>query len=101
VIDAVDFAGSTAAMINWVKTEKPPRVVMVTECSMSDNVAAESPGVEFLRGCNICPHMKRINLENILWSLHTNTEEVLIDPAIQDAARASVDRMIAMSRKKD
>lgn len=101
VIDAVDFAGSTAAMINWVKTEKPPRVVMVTECSMSDNVAAESPGVEFLRGCNICPHMKRINLENILWSLHTNTEEVLIDPTIQDAARASVDRMIAMSRKKD
>jgi quinolinate synthase len=101
VIDAVDFAGSTAAMINWVKSEKPPRVVMVTECSMSDNVAAETPGVSFLRGCNICPHMKRINLENILWSLFTGTEEVLVDEAIAGPARASVERMIAMSRKGD
>jgi quinolinate synthase len=101
VIDAVDFAGSTAGMINWVKTEKPPRVVMVTECSMSDNVAAETPGVEFLRGCNICPHMKRINLENILWSLYTGTEEVTVDAAIIEPARASVERMIEMSKKGD
>lgn len=101
VIDAVDFAGSTAAMIAWVKNEKPARVVMVTECSMSDNVASETTGVDFLRGCNICPHMKRINLENILWSLHTGTEEVFIDPAIHERARASVERMIEMSRKRD
>jgi quinolinate synthase len=101
VIDAVDFAGSTAAMIAWVKNEKPARVVMVTECSMSDNVASETTGIDFLRGCNICPHMKRINLENILWSLHTGSEEVTIDPAIHDAARASVERMIEMSRKRD
>ncbi|KKB85691.1 quinolinate synthetase [Devosia limi DSM 17137] len=101
VIDAVDFSGSTAAMIDWVKSNKPPRVVMVTECSMSDNVASETTGVDFLRGCNICPHMKRINLENVLWSLHTMTEEVLVDPAIIPAARASVERMIEMSRKGD
>jgi len=101
VIAAVDFAGSTSAMIDWVKTARPARVVMVTECSMSDNVAAEVRGVEFLRGCNICPHMKRINLENVLWSLHTGTEEVTVDPAIAEPARAAVERMIALSRKGD
>jgi len=101
VIEAVDYAGSTAGMIDWVKTQKPPRVVMVTECSMSDNVAAENPNVDFLRGCNICPHMKRINLENILWSLHTGTEEVTVDPAIIEPARMAVQRMIDMSRKGD
>jgi quinolinate synthase len=101
VIDAVDFAGSTAAMIDWVKTNKPPRVVMVTECSMSDNVASETTGVDFLRGCNICPHMKRINLENVLWSLHTGTEEVTIPEEIIAPARLAVERMIELSRKGD
>ena len=101
VIDAVDFSGSTAAMIDWVKTEKPARVVMVTECSMSDNVASEAPEVDFLRGCNICPHMKRINLENVLWSLHTMTEEVTVPAEIIPAARLAVERMIEMSRKGD
>ena len=100
VIDVVDFAGSTSAMINWVKSEKPPRVVMVTECSMSDNVAAETEGVAFLRGCNICPHMKRINLENILWSLHTGTEEVTIPEELMEPARAAVERMIEMSASR-
>lgn len=101
VIDAVDFAGSTAAMIDWVKTTKPARVVMVTECSMSDNVASETTGVDFLRGCNICPHMKRINLENVLWSLHTMTEEVTVPADIIPPARLAVERMIEMSRKRD
>ena len=101
VIDAVDFAGSTAAMIDWVKNTRPPRVVMVTECSMSDNVASETTGVDFLRGCNICPHMKRINLENVLWSLHTMSEEVTIPPDIIGPARQAVERMIEMSRKGD
>jgi quinolinate synthase len=101
VIDAVDFAGSTAAMIDWVKTEQPARVVMVTECSMSDNVASETTGIDFLRGCNICPHMKRINLENVLWSLHTMTEEVTVPAHIMAPARAAVERMIEMSRKRD
>ena len=100
VIDAVDFAGSTSGMIDWVRTQKPERVVMVTECSMSDNVAAETEGVSFLRGCNICPHMKRINLENILWSLHTGTEEVTIAPELMDPARAAVERMIAYSTSR-
>jgi quinolinate synthase len=87
VIAGVDYVGATTGMIEWLKAEKPDRVVMVTECSMSDNVAAASPGVEFLRGCNICPHMKRISLENILWSLHTMSEEVLIEePLIEPAA---------------
>lgn len=101
VIDAVDFSGSTAAMIDYVKNGKPPRVVMVTECSMSDNVAAESPGVAFLRGCNICPHMKRITLENVLWSLHTGTEEVTVAQELMEPARAAVQRMIDYSRKRD
>ena len=101
VIDVVDFSGSTAGMIDWVKTQKPARVVMVTECSMSDNVAAETEGVEFLRGCNLCPHMKRITLENILWSLHTMTEEVTVPADIIGPARKAVERMIALSRKGD
>ena len=101
VIDAVDFSGSTAAMIDYVKRERPPRVVMVTECSMSDNVASETTGVEFLRGCNICPHMKRINLENVLWSLHTMSEEVTVPAEIAGPARLAVERMIALSRKGD
>jgi len=101
VIDAVDFAGSTAAMIDYVKNEKPPRVVMVTECSMSDNVASETTGVDFLRGCNICPHMKRINLENVLWSLHTMSEEITVPAELMEPARAAVQRMIDFSRKRD
>jgi len=100
VIDACDFSGSTSGMINWVKTKKPKNVVMVTECSMSDNVASETPGVQFLKGCNICPHMKRINLENILWSLHTGTEEVTVDPAIAEKARGAVERMIQFGKDK-
>jgi len=101
VIEAVDFAGSTAAMIDWVKTQKPPRVVMVTECSMSDNVAAETTGVDFLRGCNICPHMKRITLENVLWSLHTGAEEVTVPADVAAPARAAVERMIAFSTPRN
>ena len=83
------------------KTEKPPRVVMVTECSMSDNVASETTGVDFLRGCNICPHMKRINLENVLWSLHTGTEEIFVPDDIIEPARRAVERMIELSKKGD
>jgi quinolinate synthase len=101
VIDAVDFSGSTAAMIDYVKSEKPPRVVMVTECSMSDNVASETPGVDFLRGCNICPHMKRINLENVLWSLHTTSEEVTVPAGLMEPARTAMQRMMDFSKKGD
>ena len=94
VVDVCDFAGSTAAMIDFVQTRKPKRVLMVTECSMADNIAAETPGVEFVRPCNLCPHMKRITLPKILDSLVYLREEVLIAPHLAARARASVQRMI-------
>ena len=96
VVAEADFAGSTAAMINYVGSHKPQRVVMITECSMSDNVAADNPGTEFIRPCNICPHMKRITLEAILHSLETMTNEVVIDPVIAARAKAPIDRMLAV-----
>ncbi|MDE3003591.1 MAG: quinolinate synthase NadA [Gemmatimonadota bacterium] len=96
VLDEADFVGSTAGMINWVKSERPRQVVMVTECSMSDNVAVESPGTEFVRPCNLCPHMKRITLENIRDALRDMKHEVSIDPAIAERARKSVERMLAV-----
>jgi quinolinate synthase len=94
VIAEADFTGSTAHMINWVRDHKPKRVVMVTECSMADNVQAELPDVEFVRPCNLCPHMKRITLPKILDSLINMREEVVIDPMIAERARRSVERMI-------
>ncbi len=98
VIAESDFTGSTAHMIDWVKTNRPRRVVMVTECSMADNVAAETPGVEFVRPCNLCPHMKRITLPKILDSLIHMREEVVIDPAIAERARRSVERMVNLKQ---
>ena len=100
VIAASDFSGSTAGMIGWVKKNKPAKVVMVTECSMSDNVAAEVPETEFIRPCNICPHMKRITLENVLWSLHTMTEEVTVKEEYLEPARRAVEAMIALKERK-
>ena len=94
VVDVCDFAGSTAAMIDFVQSKKPKRVLMVTECSMADNIAAETPGVEFVRPCNLCPHMKRITLPKILDSLVYLKEEVFIDPVLAERARRSVQRMI-------
>jgi quinolinate synthase len=94
VLAEADFTGSTAHMINWVREKRPRRLVMITECSMADNVRAELPDVEMLRPCNLCPHMKRITLSNILDSLLTLGEEVTIDPAIAARARQSVERMI-------
>ncbi len=94
VVEISDFAGSTAAMIDYVRTKKPARVLLVTECSMADNVAAETTGTEFIRPCNFCPHMKRITLPKILDSLLYMREEVLVDPLLAKRARASVQRMI-------
>ena len=94
MIAASDFTGSTAHMIDYVRKHKPKRVVLVTECSMADNVQAELPDVEFTRPCNLCPHMKRITLPKILDSLVYLKEEVTIDPMIADRARRSVERMI-------
>ena len=94
VLAEADFTGSTAHMINWVRNKRPRRVVMITECSMADNVMAELPDVEIMRPCNLCPHMKRITLPRILDSLLTLREEVTIDPEIAEKARRSVERMI-------
>jgi quinolinate synthase len=96
VINEADFTGSTSALVNYVRTKQPKKVVMVTECSMADNVAAEAPNTEFIRPCNLCPHMKRITLPKILDSLVYLREEVEIDPAIAARARRAVERMIAL-----
>src|SRR6266478_182012 len=94
VLDEADYTGSTAHMIKWVRDKHPKRVVMITECSMADNVKAELPDVEMVRPCNLCPHMKRITLPKILDSLIYLREEITIDPAIAEKARRSVERMI-------
>lgn len=97
VLAAADFVGSTSQMTNYVRDRQPERVLMVTECSMSDNLAAEHPNVEFVRPCNFCPHMKRITLAKILESLESLTPRVEIDPAIAGRARAAVARMLALN----
>lgn len=99
VVAEADFAGSTSAMVGFVGRHRPARVVMVTECSMSDNVAVEFPDVDFVRPCNLCPHMKRITLAGILHSLETMTVEVTVDAAIAERARASVERMLAVGTR--
>jgi len=96
VVEAADFAGSTAVMSNFVGEKKPQRVVLLTECSMSDNVAVDHPDVEFIRPCNLCPHMKRITLGNIRDALENNRHEVTVDPAIAEPARRAVERMLAV-----
>jgi len=96
VVAEADFAGSTAAMINYVGDHKPRRVVMITECSMSDNVAVEYPEVDFVRPCNLCPHMKRITLDGILHSLQTMTFEVSVPADVAARARKPIDRMLAI-----
>jgi quinolinate synthase len=96
VIAECDFSGSTAAMADYVGKERPARVVLLTECSMSDNVALQYPDLEFVRPCNLCPHMKRITLSKIRRSLETMTHEVTVDPAIAEPARRTVERMMAM-----
>jgi quinolinate synthase len=94
VLAEADYTGSTAGMIDWVRKHHPSRVIMVTECSMADNVQVELPDVEFVRPCNLCPHMKRITLPKILDSLVYLKEEVVIDPAIAGRARRAVERMV-------
>jgi quinolinate synthase len=96
VVAEADYTGSTADMNNFVATRKPPRVVLLTECSMADNVSVNHPDVAFVRPCNLCPHMKRITLPKIRRSLETMTHEVTIDPALAERARRSVERMLAV-----
>lgn len=97
VLEASDYIGSTAQMQTYIEQKQPARVVLITECSMSDNLFAANPNLEFIRPCQLCPHMKRIDLEKILHSLETMTHEVLIDPDIITAARRPIDRMLELS----
>jgi quinolinate synthase len=100
VLAVSDFVGSTAGMINEVSSRKPQRVLMVTECSMSDNVAVEFPRIQFVRPCNLCPHMKLITLPKILDSLRSLTHVVEVDPLIADRARQSVRRMLDLEPQR-
>ncbi|WP_193175614.1 quinolinate synthase NadA [Oricola nitratireducens] len=94
VVEIADYTGSTSGMINYVKDRKPPKVLLVTECSMASNIESEVPEVQFVKPCNLCPHMKRITLPKILDSLCEMKEEILVDPAIADRARLAVERMV-------
>jgi quinolinate synthase len=98
VLQAADYAGSTAALANYVARNTPARVVLLTECSMSDNIAAESPATQFIRPCNLCPHMKRITLEGIYHALLTGQHEVTIAEDVRVRARAAIDAMLALPK---
>ena len=98
VVAVSDFSGSTAGMNNYVKNNQPQKVIMVTECSMSDNVAIENPNVEFIRPCNLCPHMKRVSLKKILDAIRYNQYQVEVNKDIINKARISIDRMLEIGR---
>ena len=98
VIKASDFTGSTSGMIKYVKDKQPEKVMMVTECSMSDNVQIDNPNVKFVRPCNLCPHMKKITLPKILNCLENETNEIKMEDSIIQKARSSVERMVKIGR---
>lgn len=98
VLEEADYAGSTAAMANWVADTSPRQVVLVTECSMSDNVAAANPDVDFIRPCNLCPHMKRITLQNIYDALRFNRHEVHVEPELAARVRIAMQRMLDLPK---
>jgi len=98
VIQASDFTGSTSGMIKYVKDNQPEKVMMVTECSMSDNVQVDNPNVKFIRPCNLCPHMKKITLPKILDCLQNETNEIIMSKEVIEKARRSVERMTKIGR---
>jgi len=98
VINASDFAGSTTGMSEYVKKNQPKKVMMVTECSMSDNVQVENPNVQFIKPCNLCPHMKKITLPKILDCLEKENNEIIIPDNLIEKARLSVERMTSIGR---
>src|SRR3954451_2814694 len=100
VLAEADFAGSTAAISSYVAKQRPPRVVLLTECSMSDNIAIQYPDLEFIRPCNLCPHMKRITLGNIRQALETMQHQVIIDDGISAHARLEVNRTLAVAGRR-
>ena len=98
VIAASDFTGSTSGMSKYVKKNQPSKVMLVTECSMSDNVQVDNPNVKFIKPCNLCPHMKTITLQKVLECLEKETNEILIPEIISRKARKAVERMVAIGR---
>ena len=94
VIAEADYTGSTSKMTDWVLKNRPGRVLLVTECSMASNIAAEAPDIDFIKPCNLCPHMKRITLPKILDSLVYLRDEVTVDPMVAEKARRAVERMV-------
>ncbi len=100
VMAASDFAGSTAALQDYVVEKRPAKVVLLTECSMSDNVAAAAPDVDFVRPCNLCPHMKRITLEGIYDALANMQHEVIIPEDVRVRAKKAIDAMLALPKEK-
>jgi quinolinate synthase len=96
VLAAADYAGSTAALADWVQTHSPAKVVLLTECSMSDNVAQASPTTEFVRPCNLCPHMKRITLASIYEALRDLQHVVEVPETVALRARTAIERMLAL-----
>jgi len=96
VVEEADFAGSTAQMIRYVQDRRPEKIALITECSMADNVAVNFPDVEFIRPCNLCPHMKKITLPKILDALRDELPEVLVDEALIAPARRAIDAMLAV-----
>ncbi len=99
VVAEADFTGSTSGILDWLHQHKPKQAMLVTECSMAANIADELPEVDFAKPCNMCPYMKKITLEKILWSLHSMTTEVTVEAAVADKARLAVQRMIDLSRR--
>jgi quinolinate synthase len=100
VMAMADFAGSTAALQDYVHDHRPAKVVLLTECSMSDNVAAAAPDTDFIRPCNLCPHMKRISLEAIYDALHEMKHEVTIPEDVRIRAKRAIDRMLDLPKEK-
>lgn len=99
VVAESDFSGSTSGIIKYVTEEKPEKAMLITECSMASNIADELPEVDFVGPCNMCPYMKKITLEKVLYVLHTMENQVEVDPQVAEKARLSVERMIDLSKK--
>ncbi len=101
VVAEADYTGSTSGIVNWVRRNRPKQAMLVTECSMASNIADELPEVTFAKPCNMCPYMKKITLEKILWALHSGEVEVTVAPGIADRARRAITRMIDLGREAE
>ena len=99
VVAESDFSGSTKGILDYVSAERPERAMLVTECSMASNISDAHPDVEFIGPCNMCPYMKKITLEKVLWSLHSMTTEITVPEDVADKARLAVQRMIDLGAK--